>query len=361
MSTSTLNSLKELVARARRPLITSHVRLDGDGLGSELALYYALKDMGKEPVIVNDSSIPRVYKFLVREANVQVLESKPTTPKVNPGEPAEGKDKVANPIAQAGAFDLVISVDTPVKERLGAVSKLFSESTPVINIDHHVCNANFGTVNWVDTNKCSTGEMVYEFLRSSGYKITPLIAEALYVAVVTDTGRFTNHNTTSETLRVAAALIDCGADPTEIGHHLYKTNTYGQLLLAAKATETMQFFANKRIASIWLTRVMMKEAHTPAIDTQDFPDIPASVEGVSVGVLLRELGEPNKVKVSLRSRDGVDVNRIARKFGGGGHQMAAGFELKGTIQEVQEIIVKEIEKALEAGPQVTPGGTVKYC
>jgi phosphoesterase RecJ-like protein len=121
----------------------------------------------------------------------------------------------------------------------------------------------------------------------------------------------------------------------------------------------MKFFADKRIASIWLTREMLKEAHTPSIDTQDFPDIPISVEGVEVGVLLRELGEPNKVKVSLRSRDGVDVNRIAQKFGGGGHQRAAGCELQGTIEEVQDIVVKEIEKALEEEGQAASGGSEK--
>ncbi|HHT9154015.1 MAG TPA: DHH family phosphoesterase, partial [Candidatus Hypogeohydataceae bacterium YC40] len=244
-------------------------------------------------------------------------------------------------------FDLVISVDTPTKERLGSVVQLFSDSIPIINIDHHLCNSNFGTVNWADTSKCSTGEMVYEFLTSAGWKITPRIAEVLYVAIVTDTGRFTNQNTTSETLRIAANLIDCGANPTEIGNHLYKANTYWQLQLAARATEGMKFFANNRIASIWLTREMLKEFHTPSIDTQDFPDIPVSIEGVSVGVLLRELGEPNKVKVSLRSRDGVDVNRVAQKFGGGGHERAAGCELQGTIQEVEGTIIKEIEKALE--------------
>ncbi|MFN3467676.1 MAG: DHH family phosphoesterase, partial [Candidatus Brocadiales bacterium] len=203
MNTNTLNRLKQLIERSHRPLLTAHIRLDGDALGSELALYYALRDMGKDPVIINDSPIPRVYKFLVREANVRVFNPESTTPD------------------SAGGFDLVISVDTPAKERLGGVRQLFSDSTPIISIDHHLCNGDFGIVNWVDTSKCSTGEMVYEFLRSAGCKITPRIAEALYVAIVTDTGRFTNPNTSSETLRVAAQLVDCGADPTEIGNHLY--------------------------------------------------------------------------------------------------------------------------------------------
>lgn len=343
---NTLKSIKKLINRSSKPLLTSHIRLDGDALGSELALYYALKDLGKDPAIINDSPIPRVYKFLVREVPVREVKTAEASP---PGADAGGGAVLSSPGEDKG-FDLVISVDTPVKDRLGKVARLFSDPTPVINIDHHPPQAdggNFGTVNWVDTGKCATGEMVYDLLRSAGWKITPRIAEALYVAIVTDTNRFTNPNTTSETLRAAAHLIDCGADPTETGNHLYKANTYGQLQLAARATETMKFFGGKRIATIWLTREMMKEAHTPSIDTQDFPDIPASVEGVSVGVLLRELGEPNKVKVSLRSRDGVDVNRVAQKFGGGGHKGAAGCELQGTIEEVQGVVVKEVEKALE--------------
>ncbi|MDI6761168.1 MAG: bifunctional oligoribonuclease/PAP phosphatase NrnA [Candidatus Brocadiaceae bacterium] len=350
----TLKSIKKLIGRSSKTLLTAHIRLDGDALGSELALYYALKDLGKDPAIINDSPIPRVYKFLVREVPVREVKTAEASPPEPALERSEGTDAGGGAVLSSSGedkgFDLVISVDTPVKDRLGKAVRLFSDATPIINIDHHPPQAdggNFGTVNWVDTSKCSTGEMVYDLLRSAGWKITPRIAEALYVAIVTDTNRFTNPNTTAETLRVAAHLIDCGADPTEIGNHLYKANTYGQLQLAARATETMKFFGGKRIATIWLTREMMKEARTPSIDTQDFPDIPASVEGVSVGVLLRELGEPNKVKVSLRSRDGVDVNRIAQKFGGGGHKGAAGCELQGTIEEVQGVVVKEIEKALE--------------
>ncbi len=346
MSTTIFNSIKELLEKANRPLLTTHVRSDGDAIGSQLALYHALKDKGKNPIIINDSHIPKVFKFLVKEPNLSFIAGKSL-------EGEEGKALMAS----VGEFDLAISVDAPTKERLGSVGQFFLDSIPSINIDHHLCNSNFSTVNWVDVNRCSTGEMVYELLRHMGCNITPRIAEALYVAIVTDTGRFTNHNTSSETLRIAAELIDCGADPTEIGNHLYKTNTYGQLLLAAKATETMKFFAGKKVATIHLTRQMLKETHTPAIDTQDFPDIPASVEGVAVGVLLRELGEPNKVKVSLRARDGVDVNRVARKFGGGGHERAAGFELTGTIHEAEDIIVKELEKALDGICQVASTGS----
>ncbi|MDO8137403.1 MAG: bifunctional oligoribonuclease/PAP phosphatase NrnA [Candidatus Brocadiales bacterium] len=380
MSIDLFNKLKGLIDRCHRPLITSHIRLDGDAVGSELALYHVLKGLGKEPSIVNDSPVPRIYKFLVQDHEIKIWKS------TQGGSASGGPEMFAKQIGESASlcggqetsvesstvssdeplratstpavnvedlYDLVIVVDTPSVERVGGVSQLITRphrqvDLPVINIDHHVCNTNFGTVNWVEPRRGSTGEMIYEFLRQANLEITPKVAEALYVAIITDTGRFTHNNTSSESLRAAAHLIDCGVNPTRIGERLYRANTYGQLQLLAMATKTLSFHSNKRIASVWLTRDMLREAHTPSIDTHDFADIPASIEGVVVGILLRELGEPNKVKVSLRSRDGLDVNKLAQRFGGGGHERAAGFELQGSIQEVQERVVEEINKVMDS-------------
>ncbi|MFQ5863122.1 MAG: bifunctional oligoribonuclease/PAP phosphatase NrnA [Candidatus Brocadiales bacterium] len=330
----TAKKLKELIDRSKRPLITAHIRLDGDALGSELAIYHALKAMGKESCIINDSSIPRVYKFLVKDVETRHWTA----------------DTEASLSADGGShgFDLAIVVDTPAADRVGGLHQIVSSGIPVVNIDHHVCNDNFGDVNMVRTEKCSTGEIIFDFFRRVGIEITPEIARALYVAIITDTGRFMHRNTTSNTLHTAAYLIDHGADPTDIGQHLYKTNTCGQLRLLSMATDTLSFHYNKKIACMQLTREMMRKADTPPIDTQDFADVPASLEGVEVGVLLREMSEKNMVKISLRSRDGIDVNTIASGFGGGGHQRAAGFELEGTIQEVQDRVVAVITKIFES-------------
>ncbi len=334
----TIKRLRGLIDSSKRPLITAHIRLDGDALGSELAFYHALKAMGKEPCIVNDSSMPRVYKFLVRDVDARCWN-------------ADTKASLSAGGASCG-FDLAIVVDTPTAERVGGVHEIISSGIPVVSIDHHVCGDPFGDVSIVDAERCSSGEIVFDLFRSMGIEITPRIAEALYVAILTDTGRFMHRNTNSDTLRAAAYLIDHGADPTDIGQHLYKTNTYGYIQLRSLAAKTLSFHSDKKIACMWLTRDMMREAHTPPIDTQDFADVPSSIEGVEVGVLLRELGEKNKnknkVKVSLRSRDGIDVNKIANDFGGGGHKRAAGFELEGPIQEVQDRVVEVIAKAFES-------------
>ncbi len=334
MSADDIGKLKELIDGSKRPLLTGHVRLDGDALGSEIALYQAFRGMGKDPCILNDSSIPRVYKFLLKD-----VETKRWTEETKASLSANGNTY---------GFDLAVVLDTPVANRTGGVHQVISSGMPVINIDHHLCSDNFGDLNIVDTEKCSTGEIVFDLLRSLEIKITPRIAEALYVAIVTDTGRFMHRNTTSDTFRAAAHLIDCGADPTNISQFLYKTNTFGYIQLRSMAAETLSFHCDKKVACMWLTKKMMRDAHTPPIDTQDFADVPSSIEGVEVGVLLRELGAKNMIKVSLRSRDGIDVNKIAREFGGGGHRRASGFELEGSIQEVQDRVVKAVIRDLES-------------
>lgn len=334
MGADDIKKLKELIDRSERPLLTGHVRLDGDALGSQLALYHALRNMGKDPCILNDSGIPRVYKFLVKDVEVMRW--------------SEETKASLSANGESYGFDLVFVLDTPSASRTGGVQQIVSSGIPVINIDHHLCSDNFGDLNIVHTGKCSTGEIVFDLLRSLEIEITPRMADALYVAMVTDTGRFMHRNTNSSTFRVAAHLIDCGADPTNIGQYLYKANTFGYLKLHSMAVETLTFHCDKKIACMWLTKKMMRDAHTPPIDTQDFADVPSSIEGVEVGVLLRELGEKNMVKVSLRSRDGVDVNKIAKEFGGGGHMRAAGLEMEGSIQEAQDRIVEAVAKTLES-------------
>lgn len=318
-----INNIIKAIEACNRILISAHVRLDGDAIGSEIALYHALKNLGKETTIANDSLIPRVYTFLPETALFDT--------------PIESLN---------GDYELIIALDTPSPNRLGKICSILSTGVPVINIDHHVSNANFGNINLICPNASSTGEIILCLLKETAQKITPAIATALYVAIITDTGRFTHSNTTTESLRAAAYLIEHGANPAEIAKYLYKANTYGQMLLHALATKTMRLDAEGKIAIIHLTREMMETTQTPAIDTQEFSEIPASVEGVVVGILLREMKAPNMIKVSLRSRDSIDVNKIAQKFGGGGHEHAAGCEIPGSITDVEKTIVEEAKNTI---------------
>jgi phosphoesterase RecJ-like protein len=193
---------------------------------------------------------------------------------------------------------------------------------------------------------CATGEIILTLLNWMNIAITPDIATALYVAIVTDTGRFTHSNTTPEALRAAAFLIEHGARHMEISKNVYNTNPFNLIQLHAQVLNTIKLHAGNQIATVCLTKEMLEKTGVSAIDTHEFADIPVSIDGVTVGVLFREMTKPNWVKVSLRSRNEFNVNNIAKKFGGGGHKYAAGCEIQGGIAEVQQLILEELEKAL---------------
>ncbi len=311
-----------MVKRYQRFLITTHVRADGDGIGSEVALYHALRSMGKTVCIANDSPTPQMYQFIIPPEGVYIYPDSP-------------KDRA----------EVVFALDSPTLERLGMIQEIIPEDAKIINVDHHISNEYFGAVNWVAEDMCATGEIVLTLLREMDIDITPDMATALYVAIVTDTGRFTHSNTTPAALRAAAFLIERGARHEEISKNVYNTNSFPLIQLRARVLNTVGLHAGNRIAVIWLTKEMLEKAKINAIDTQEFADIPVSIEGVTVGVLLREMTKPNWIKASFRSRNGFNVNDVAKKFGGGGHKYAAGCEIQGTIAEVQQLILGELEKA----------------
>jgi phosphoesterase RecJ-like protein len=317
------NDICTIVKRHRSFLITAHVRADGDALGSEVALYHALKDMGKSVVIVNDSPVPQIYKFII---------------------PVNGM--LIHPETPADKAEVVFALDCPTINRLGKVQEIIPKDAVMVNIDHHVGNDNFGVINWVNEEMCATGEIILSLLRKTNVTITPDIATALYVAIVTDTGRFTHANTTPESLKIAAFLMENGARHREISQYVYNTNSFNLIQLNACVLNTIKLHCGNKVATVWLTKDMLEKTRIEPIDTQEFADIPISIDGVWVGVLLREMTKPKWVKVSLRSRNGFDVNGVARKFGGGGHKYAAGCEIEGDISEVQQRILGELEKTL---------------
>jgi phosphoesterase RecJ-like protein len=318
-----INDIHNVIKRYDRFLITTHVRADGDGIGSEVALYHALRGMEKSVSIANDSPIPQIYKFIV-----------------------PGTGMYIHPELSQDRAEVVFTLDCPTLDRLGKIQGIIPEDAVIINIDHHISNERFGKINWVSEEMCATGEIILHLLKGGNIDITPDMATALYVAIVTDTGRFTHSNTTPEALRIAAFLIERGARHVEISKHVYNTNPYNLVKLNALALNTVNLHAGNRIATLWLTKKMLGKTGINPIDTQEFADIPISIDGVVVGVLLREMTEPNWIKVSLRSRNGFDVNNVAKKFGGGGHKYAAGCEIQGIITEVQRLILDELVKAL---------------
>ncbi len=320
-----INDICHIIKQCHRFLITTHVRADGDGIGSEVALYHALKGMGKQVDIANDSPIPQIYKFIIPSAGMHIYPDFP-------------KEKA----------DVVIALDCPTLDRLGKTQEIIPPGATIVNIDHHISNVNFGTINWVTEDMCATGEIVLSLLTEMKVEITPEMATALYVAIVTDTGRFTHSNTTPKALKAAAFLIERGARHDDISKYVYNTNPFNLLQLHGQVINSIKLHAGNQIATVWLTKEMLEKTRVNPIDTQEFADIPVSIDGVAVGVLLREMTKPNWVKVSMRSRNGLNVNVIAEKFGGGGHKYASGCEIQcNGIEEAQNLILGELEKALQ--------------
>ncbi|MCP5002818.1 MAG: bifunctional oligoribonuclease/PAP phosphatase NrnA [Planctomycetes bacterium] len=315
--------IQDILESHNQFLITTHIRADGDAIGSELALYCALRQMGKSVAIANNSFTPRMFEFLTHNADIFIY------PEVPSGQP-----------------EVVFVLDCPTRERLGKIQKIIPDNATIINIDHHISSEYFGDINWVASDVCATGEIILSLLRALDIEITGDIATALYVAIVTDTGRFVHSNTTPESLRVAAFLIDHGANHSEISKHIYNANTFHQIRLQSLVLDTIKLHLKNQVATICLTNKMLEKSNVNALDTYEFSDIPVSVNNVSVGVFLRETTLQNRIKISLRSRNGFDVNAVAKKFGGGGHKYAAGCEIDGEIDVVQQLIIDVLKAML---------------
>ena len=313
------------VAACRRPLLVSHIRLDGDALGSELGLAHILRARGQDPHIVNDSAIPQAYQFLpgVNEAGTSAADLRED-------------------------YDLVIALDLPSWSRAKAIRERLPAKLPAVAMDHHPPVERLGDADWVDTSFSAVGEMVYRLASSAGWAIPAEAATCLYVAILTDTGRFAFSNTTAASLRAAADLVDLGAQHVLAAEKIYQENSRALIALRAEALRTLTLYADGRIAVMRLTLDMFARTGVDPIDTHDLADEPRSVRGAQVGVLLREMGPPAQVKVSLRAHGGVNIEPVARKFGGGGHRQAAGCEVPGAMDEVEKTVVAELTHFTDA-------------
>ena len=314
------------VAACRRPLLVAHIRLDGDALGSELGLAHILRARGQEPHVVNDSAIPEAYRFL------------------------PGASEAGTSAADLRAdYDLVIALDLPSWSRAKAIRDRLPATLPVVAMDHHPPIERLGDADWVDPSCSAVGEMVYRLASSAGWTIPPEAATCLYVAILTDTGRFAFSNTTAASLRAAADLVELGAEHVLAAEKIYQENSRAFVTLRGEVLRTLTLYAEGRIAVMRVTLEMLARTGVDPIDTHDLADEPRSVRGAQVGVLLREMGPPAEVKVSLRAHGGVNIEPVARKLGGGGHRQAAGCEVPGGMDEVEKIVVAALTQQLGAG------------
>jgi phosphoesterase RecJ-like protein len=315
--------IKALVQKSPRILITGHERPDGDCIGSQVGLCSTLRAAGFNASVVNADPVPIRYEFLNEGKMVR---------QGNPNESFEG--------------DLLFVLDATDLRRLGKIKRENFKVADVIDIDHHLENPNFGKINWVETSASSTGELIYRLVTAAGWKIPPIGLQALYAAIVTDTGQFSYSNTSSRALRITADLVEHGVNPEEMWKRIYLNKTAAELSLEARARASMELRAGGQICSISLKWSDFVETGTSSQHTEEFAGIPRSVEGVKLALFMYEIDEGRGTKVSVRTMHGIDATSVAKVFGGGGHRQAAGCTLPLKLEEAKPKVFAEAEKLL---------------
>jgi phosphoesterase RecJ-like protein len=320
MSTESLTTGEALayLDTPRTVAICGHVNPDGDSLGSALALAALLRAKGHRVTLLlaKGRTAPELYGFL------------------------RGYDFV--PAADYTEVpELFIAVDLPNGERLGDAQAVFERAGDTLVIDHHPDYTGFAKHYLGDTAASATGLIVWRLITASSVPITREMAEYCYVALITDTGRFSFQNTTAEAFAAASGMIAAGVDPADVSTRVYDSKSLASLRLDARLISRIGYAADGRVAWSWVTEDDFRELEVARDETEGLPTILRSVKGTEVAILLRE--ESGRVRVNLRAKTGCDVGEFARRFDGGGHKAAAGFTLEATLEEAKALILNEAD------------------
>ncbi|HEV2593319.1 MAG TPA: bifunctional oligoribonuclease/PAP phosphatase NrnA [Gaiellaceae bacterium] len=315
---SDLDAVVDALVRADRLIVVTHENPDGDALGSMLGLTRALRGLGKDVVMYlsGDGPLPGEYRFLELSDLTRTL-------------PDDTEERV------------LVAVDCASERRIGPEPDALSRAKQVVDIDHHHDNTRFGAVNLIVADASSTAEIIRDVLGGLGVELTPEIAEPLYVGLVTDTGRFQYSNTTSKSLRLAAELVDAGADVHDVFRYVYESVQFAKLKLLARALDRAQVYEGGRLVISYLLKDDFEAVGAEEPYSEGIIDYLRAVERSEMVALIREPPRddgPTR-RVSLRSSDdAIDVSAIARGSGGGGHTQAAGFSSELPIDEIVEFI-----------------------
>ncbi len=323
MTASTFDEIGQVLREHQRFAILSHVRPDGDALGSQLALALSLQQLGKDVRVWNEDGMLEKYSFLPRT------------------------EMLTKPPAVAEDVDVAIALDTAIQNRLGTALASIRSAKIWINIDHHRSNPGYGDLVIVDPSAPATGEIIFRLIKSQGLPLNHDIAENLYAAISTDTGSFQYPKTSAHTFEIAAELVRVGdLDVGQISQQLYESYPRRRLELLRELLRTMRFSECGRVASFSLTLKTAADLTVLPEDNEGLIDHLRAIRGVIVAVFFEELAD-GKVRVSMRSKDeAADVCAICQKFGGGGHTLAAGARVRGSLAEVEGKVLKEIREVL---------------
>lgn len=311
-----LEAVLEVVRRGRRFAVCSHARPDGDAVGSMLALGMMLAALGKQADLYSADPVPQIYRGL------------PCAETIRHAAQVDGDYDAA----------ILLECDGVARTRLEGL-----EGRLLVNIDHHASWKAFAEVNWIEEDACAVAEMVYRLTRAASVAVTPAMATCLYTAVLTDTGSFCYEGTDAHAFELARELVQCGANPAAIAREVYFSNPLPKMVLLGMALTRLR--REGRLAWLWVTDEDMTHAQAAEEDCEGIVNYAIGIAGVEAAVLLRELKD-GKIRLSLRSKGGVDVARVAASFGGGGHRHAGGCTLPGPLAAAMETILETMRRAL---------------
>jgi bifunctional oligoribonuclease and PAP phosphatase NrnA len=318
-STDARARIADEIRKRQRFVLSSHVRPDGDAIGSQLAMAFALWQLGKEVRLVNRDQAP---------APLMVF-------------PGVSRIEVAGRIDDPGDAVIVMECGDLTRTGVDGFERGF-----VINIDHHLGNSNYGALNWFDGTAAACGEMVFELIAELGVPLTPDIATHIYVAILTDTGSFHYSSISPRTFDICRKCVEAGIDPPAIAGAIFDSNSLGRLKLFGAVLSKMELDATGRIATVYVDQKLAQECGGTYEDTEGIVNLPLTVKEIEAVAFFKEAG-PDDWRVSMRSKGDVDVNAVAKEFGGGGHKNASGCSARGSFRELKQIFQDKLLAAIE--------------
>lgn len=318
----TVGRIVDALQKNQSFFLTGHERPDGDTIGSELALAGYLRGLGKEVTVANVGPVPPVFQFLPGCRRVR------TAPRVK------------------GHFNVAVVFECSGPERMGHIIDLKTQADCVINIDHHVHHGHFGHINLVDPGASSNSEQLCQIFAQAKHRLTKAEATALYVGLVTDTGRFQQENTRPQSHRVAALLLEAGVDVADVSRRIYATRSPAALKLMSRALGSLRMELRDRVSVLRLSRKDFLETGAREDDTEDIVNQGLLPPSAWVSLFVRELEGKKEVKASLRGKGKLDLCHLAVSLGGGGHKNASGVTLPGSLDEVESKILKALSLAM---------------
>lgn len=316
-----IEELASLLEGGKSVLLFPHIQIDGDSLGSSVALCRALRASGKRADILIEEELPSNIAFLDEGFCIKAGELK-------------------------NDAEICMAVDCSDIDRLGIRRETFSRGRQTVSIDHHITHKPFAQYNYIDEEAAASGEIVYRLLLAMNIRIDGPAAEALYAAIATDTGNYQYSNTTAESHRITAALYDAGMDHNKVAVSIYQNQKPEKMKITAKVLGTLSFFREGKGCIAYVSQEMLQETGAPMSETDGIVEQMRNISGVEIAILLKE--EPDLIKAGMRSKTDADVSLIAQAFGGGGHRKAAGFNFQGSLMDAREAVVKAAEAHLAA-------------